>query len=163
MTLNKIWNMNTYTGVGSLVGHTLSINALLELADGTLVSGSSDETVIFWDTTTLTNLKSFNPFSGVIYCLEQISSLQLAVVGADKKVYFFNIATTNPSAIPTVTLPSTLSFFALLKYQNSIVAGNDNSKVGLWDTTAGFSLNVTLDDGNSKDNILCLEKAPGKF
>ena len=48
----KIWNLDKVITIKTLTGHTDSVTSLVVLSDGTLASGSNDNTIKLWDYST---------------------------------------------------------------------------------------------------------------
>jgi WD40 repeat protein len=62
------------------------------LSNGYLASGSDDNTVKLWNTTSGTEIGvSMNPFGDSITCLKQITDGSLAISGRASSVYFYDV------------------------------------------------------------------------
>eukprot|EP01102_Stenamoeba_stenopodia_P019158 TRINITY_DN7146_c0_g1_i1.p2 TRINITY_DN7146_c0_g1~~TRINITY_DN7146_c0_g1_i1.p2 ORF type:complete len:101 (-),score=17.55 TRINITY_DN7146_c0_g1_i1:43-345(-) len=46
----RLWDATTGKSLHVLTGHSSAVSGLVELSDGTLLSGSFDRTIIEWDT-----------------------------------------------------------------------------------------------------------------
>lgn len=99
-----------------------------ELANGNIVSGSLDQSVIVWNMTSWTQISTFNPMTAQIYCLVCLSDGSLAVAGKDQAVYYWNL--TNQAAPFQINYYSNLitaaqkPIYSCVAYNNSIYLAN---------------------------------------
>ena len=62
----KITNESNFNNYTNLVGHTDVINALVELDKHVLVSGSKDQTIIWWNLTSMSQIAKVDAYQGNI-------------------------------------------------------------------------------------------------
>jgi WD40 repeat protein len=56
----KITNDSSFSNYSNLYGHSNNINALVELNNQILASGSCDKNIIFWNLTSMSKLSTIN-------------------------------------------------------------------------------------------------------
>lgn len=101
-----IFEMETYTCVGTLEGHTSTIKAMLPLPGERLVSGGVDEKVILWDLATNTRIAASTDNAGGIRSMALMPGNLLVCGKGNGEVVVFNMlafAAGGPDAVPIRT------------------------------------------------------------
>lgn len=86
-----IYDVNTYQLVTTLTGHSYGVIYLDVLSNGLLASGSYDNKVKIWNTTTRQVVQGFNPFSESVYRFRQLSDGSLLICGDSNVVLRYNL------------------------------------------------------------------------
>ena len=75
----------------NLRGHHAEIRCVIQLADGKLVSGSDDSTMMIWDLTSWRHLATCEGHSSAINCALQLADGRLVSGSDDLTLKFWNI------------------------------------------------------------------------
>jgi WD40 repeat protein len=104
------WNVVFKNNTKKLIGHSDYITSLAVLSDGTVASGSKDNTIIIWDTTTRIKIKSLK-YKAAVNLITALSGGNLAV-SYNHKVEIWNVS--NEKLIKTLPfgkIVASLAFF----------------------------------------------------
>ena len=72
--------------IKTLTGHTDSVRALTVLPDGSLVSGSVDNSIKIWDVTNGQTIKTLTGYTGDVYALSVLPDGSLASGSEDYSI-----------------------------------------------------------------------------
>jgi WD40 repeat protein len=155
-----IWNMNSYTSVLTLVGHTDRVTVLELLTDGTLLSGSFDKTVKVWNITDGTIVNSFSPCNQAVYYVKLLINGILAI-GGNASLTFVKIS--GPDYIPITQASSSLNLLPSLAVYSIdnvnidvLAIGMSNGNVMLINTS-NYSKIIEFGPNNSANPMWCME------
>lgn len=87
-----IYDINTYQYVATLSGHTFGVTCLEMLNNGLLVSGSHDNKVKIWNTTTRLSVKTFDPLSASVLRVRQLADGTLVMCGESHVMARYNLS-----------------------------------------------------------------------
>ena len=73
--------------------HKSSVDVIIQLQDGRLVSGSEDSTINFWDVKEYKCIKTIKAHKEGVYCLHQLKNGYLVSGSADSKIKVWNTIT----------------------------------------------------------------------
>ena len=79
----RIWDTNSWSTIKTLTGHTNSVLLLAVLPDGSLASGSSDNTIRIWDTKSWSTIKALTGHTNSVYSLAVLHDGSLASGSSD--------------------------------------------------------------------------------
>jgi WD40 repeat protein len=135
----------------------LKVRVLELLSNGYLASGSDDNTVKLWNTTSGTAIGvSMNPFGDSITCLKQMTDGSLAIGGYASSVFYYNI--TQQSQISKANNLINNKCLACLLYNNSMLVVADYSTSRVLNPAKSTSLTQSSQFSAATSNILCYEQ-----
>lgn len=141
-----IWNVETVSQTAVLAGHPAIINELAFNADGSrLASVSADGTLIIWDTTVNSMVKTIainTPLSSIAY---SPNSQFIATGTADGRVILLDAQTGD--TITNFTTTSPINTIAFSPDNTLLIAGSEDGIVRVWSTVSDQLLaSLTGDD-----------------
>ena len=139
-----IWNLNSGTHTGSLVGHTSGVRSLDVVDANTLASVSNDGYAIVWNLSSLQ--AKFKILVGVfaINCCKYLQNGLLATGDQFNHVYLFNLSN-NGSLVSLFSGHGTVVLGMDLIKKDSILASSDfNQAILLWSLPSGSPITKTM-------------------
>ena len=133
-------------------GHYLNINCLAVLPDGRLASGSMDETLRVWDTSSGQS-KTLEGHKGAVTCLAVLPDGRLASGSWDETVRVWDTSTGQSKTLEGHK--GTVKCLAVLP-DGRLASGSWDETVRVWDTSTGQS--KTLE--GHKGTVKCLAVLP---
>lgn len=164
------WNVSKNTYNTFTLQHTKKVNVIKYLLDGSLASGSDDNSVKIWNVKTGTLLYSLSAGGGPILALDQLSNGYLVQGNSDPappdanepSIRFWNLTTqTLVYTIPTPHGNNQINFLKVLP--NNMLASGSNSPSGnliIWDTTNFTQIRSLV---GHTDHVLVLELLSSGF
>ena len=160
----------TFTGAlrFTLTGHTSDLNTLVQLSNGNLASGASDNTIKIWNHSTGALVYNLTGHASFVYKLVILVDGNLASASGDSTIKVWN---PNTGAL-LYTLIGHKSFVWTLAplFNGNLASGSNDSTVKIWNPSTGKLVNnltshtstvyvlVTLSNGNlasgSADNTV---------
>jgi WD40 repeat protein len=138
----NIYNLNTFTFITSLVGHSETVFDLaLVSTSNLLVSSSMDLTIRLWDLTTNTCKFILQGHTSNVYGLKVISSNVLASGSDDRTIKLWSI--NDGSLIRTLTGHTGTIVWSLDLYDSqTLVSGSYDQTIKFWDWQTGECLST---------------------
>jgi len=138
----NIYNLNTFTFVTSLVGHSDTVFDLALISTSNLlVSSSLDKAIRLWDLTTNTCKFTLQGHNSAVYGLKVISSEVLASASDDRTIKLWSIK--DGSLIRTLTGHTGTILWSLDLYDSqTLVSGSFDQTIKFWDWQTGECLST---------------------
>jgi WD40 repeat protein len=134
----KIWNFNENKVIRSINnknGHTAAIVALLLLNDGTLASGSRDNTIKIWNVETGILITTLAEHSSYVNALALLGNGDLVSGSRDKSIKIWDIDT---ETVKMTLLGHDYFIFSLAVLPNGdLVSGSEDRTIKIWNTNTG--------------------------
>ena len=149
----KIWDLDTYECISTLVGHTKRVNSLEWLGNRRIASGCEDGTIKIWDTLKKDCLKTLVGKNSAIICLKTLNANTIAS-GSFCDIKIWNI----DSGTCVQTLKGHTDWIRSLTqlHDGSLVSCSDDKTIKVWDMASGSCIE-SLD---SPTKVVCLRLLP---
>ncbi len=128
---------NGFSSLQTLNGQTDSVYALLQLSNGNLMSGSYDNTIFVWDTSSYTKISKLTDHTNQVYSIVQMDNGQVAS-GSYAEIIIWDVSSATPSAVNTIPAPGLYSATAIPG--PTVIMGNGNDLMTQFETFSGSSL-----------------------
>lgn len=133
--LLTVWDVSSRQLLKTLVGHSSDVRAIAFSPDGKLLaSGSFDDTIKLWDTTTWEELATLKTHKvhGLAFSPD---GKRLVSGGRDKTVKIWDVATRQE--LCTLTTPSEVNSVAFSPDNKVLAAASNDNKIRLWFAASG--------------------------
>jgi WD40 repeat protein len=138
--LIRIWFIQNNTQLGTLSGHSGSVNTLELVNSEVLASGSMDNSVILWNLTNGQILKKLTGQSSTqVWSLKRLTDTTLASGCADQKIYIWDIIT----GLNTKILQShsnTVEALDIMNDDTILLSGSQDGTFKMWGISSGTLL-----------------------
>jgi 3-deoxy-D-manno-octulosonate 8-phosphate phosphatase KdsC-like HAD superfamily phosphatase len=165
----KIWNVNNGTCERTLSGHikididvvsrTVGVISVIQLSDGRLASGSSDNTVKIWNVDNGTCERTLSGHSEAVHILIQLSDGRLASASRDNTVKIWNV--NNGTCERTLSDHSEYVWKLIQLSDGRLASGSSDKTVKIWNASIG-SCERTL-SGHSKAVHFLIQLSDGRI
>ena len=150
LTINTKLDQSTFQSEG----HTSHINCILTLPDGRIVSGSSDDTLRVWDSSTGQCLQILEGHKGMINCVAVLPDGRIVSGSSDDTLRVWDSSTGQCLQI-LEGHKGTIYYVAVLP-DGRIVSGSSDNSLRVWDSSTGQCIRTL--EGHSE--ISCLAILP---
>jgi hypothetical protein len=125
-----------------LTGHTDTVLCIISLGDDRIASGSMDQTVRVWNTTTGLCLRTLTGHTGVVGCVASLSADRLASGSNDNTIRIWN--TTSGQLLHTL-IGHTESVWSITDIgADRLASASHDNTVRVWNTTSGELLRTLM-------------------
>ncbi|MCE2401959.1 T9SS type A sorting domain-containing protein [Candidatus Poribacteria bacterium] len=142
-----LWYMGR-TYIDALIGHTDEVTSIVFSRDSrTLVSGSYDGTVRFWDFTSRSNIATFTGHTNKVKCVAFNSDERIVASGSeDNTIILWDVTTGNPSVIHTNHIEGIHKLTFSIDGKTLVSCGNwRDSTLQIWDVATGEQKKIITD------------------
>ena len=152
----SIWNYTAGTLYASLMGHTNTINALIQLDNGFLISGASDSSIKVWNISTwniITSLKTASP----VFTLAQVSSdcIAASLYTSPYAIQIWNI--TSLRLVKNLTAHTNYVLALVTLPDSKIASGANDGTVLIWNIANGSFINNLTGNVNQIRSLILLQ------
>lgn len=142
----RIYDLNTYSLVQTLNGHSNDVNSIEILNEQFIATGSYDTNVIIWNLTSYTSKFSLNAHSFVVYCVKRISSNLLASGDAGGVIIIWDWLT--GQRVFTLNAHANGLYLASLELydQQTLISGSWDKTIKIWNLQTGSLIDTINTD-----------------
>ncbi len=144
-------NPSSIKEIATLEGHTERVSCLAQLWDGTLASGSFDNTIKLWDPKKGNCLRTLQGHTDSVYCLTQLSDGTLASGSGDYTIKLWDPKTGN--CLRTLEEHTKWVYCLTQLSDGTLASGSLDKTIKLWDPKKGNCLRTL--EGHS-NLVFCL-------
>ena len=141
--------MVNFKNIQTLQGHSIDVTCVSVIDDDTIVSGSSDCSLIIWDVESGRMLKKLTGHSCYVWCVAAIDQYTIVSGGKDETLKIWDVESgtliktiNNNKGSPSPKRPWHSKAFLCVTAINhhTIISGSCDNLIKIWDTTSGEEL-----------------------
>ena len=135
-----------FTNTHTLYGHSIDVTCVSVIDDDTIVSGSSDCSLIIWDVESGRMLKKLTGHSSYVWCVAAIDQYKIVSGGKDETLKIWDVESgrliktinNNKGSIAPKRPWHSKAFLCVTAINhNTIISGSCDHLIKIWDTTSG--------------------------
>ncbi|KAJ7628894.1 WD40-repeat-containing domain protein [Roridomyces roridus] len=144
----RVWDLNTYQQLASLVGHTGIVRSVTCSGNHALISGSNDGSIRVWDADTFSPVgEPLMGHEGQVLAVAISSDGTLIASGSyDEKVRIWDLQSQELLGVPLTGHIDPVTCVAFSWDKTILVSGSDDWKILLWDVQSGNRIGRVLED-----------------